>query len=118
MMHNEKGWLTTGQAIQLINSGGRPITRQGLVVVGIRHGFSEKKGIHWYYDEAKLKNYIKKRNEKIPDGWVRVYKIVEKTGKSYSKIYKELKNCQKMNINGAAYVRGETAEEIIKNNKK
>ena len=53
-------------------------TRYGFYRVGINEGFLTKNGNHYIFDAEKFKEWLNKKIETVPDGWLSIDELADK----------------------------------------
>ncbi len=71
---DNKNMVSLKAALAFCLENNYSLTKMGLRYTGKKYGFISKAedGFHWVVDFEKLKEYVKKATEKIPEGWIPV----------------------------------------------
>ncbi len=109
MKQNEKkdnDWITSNQALSLLNTLGLSVTKIGLLYIGKNNDCIRKSedGFHWEYDVNKLKKYIHERTIEKLNGYYSVVEICKMRKMSLTQVYYKI---GKYNLQGYRYGRSQ-----------
>ena len=103
---NNDGWISSSQALSLLNGKGLSVTKIGLLYIGKRNDCIRKAedGFHWEYELKKILKYVEDRIGNRNEGYFSIVDICKKKKMSSTQVYYRIK---KYNLQGYRYGRSQ-----------